>query len=108
MQPALAKSQPLSSPLGHAERVVVVMDTSLAPAPLSLGSLAYSFAARLTDVSWKGYRFEHFEMLKVKTRLFYLTQIFKRLDSKQCRALGESIMLPEHALVKPTELLNRI
>lgn len=30
MQPALAKSQPLSSPLGHAERVVVVMDTSVA------------------------------------------------------------------------------
>ena len=37
MQPALAKSQPLSSPLGHAERVVVVMDTSVAPALLSLG-----------------------------------------------------------------------
>jgi len=26
----LAKSQPLSSPLGHAERVVAVMDTSVA------------------------------------------------------------------------------
>lgn len=31
MQPALAKSQPLSSPLGHAGRVVVVMDTSVGP-----------------------------------------------------------------------------
>jgi len=37
MQAALAKSQALSSPLGHAERVVVVMDTSVAPVPLSTG-----------------------------------------------------------------------
>lgn len=37
MQPTLAKRQPLSSPLGHTERVVEVMDTSVAPAPLSLG-----------------------------------------------------------------------
>lgn len=37
IQPSLAKSQPLSFPLDHADRVVVAMDTSVVLAALSLG-----------------------------------------------------------------------